>query len=70
MIYNIDNGIEISDVGMKYAVKEISVDWWIEYIADYLREKQRSQLERVNFGHYGTWFTPDVLSTKFIWERI
>jgi hypothetical protein len=70
MIYNIDNGLEITDAGLKYAVREIPVNWWIEYIADYLLEKQRSQLDRVSFGHYGEWFTPDLLSSKFVWERI
>jgi hypothetical protein len=70
MIYNIDNGIEISDIGVKYAVREIQVNSWIDYINEYLLEKQRYQLERVKFGHYGEWFTPDILNREFTWERI
>lgn len=70
MIYKIDNGMDLSGDQVPDKVREISVNWWIEYIADYLLEKQRSQSDRVSFGHYGEWFTPDILSTEFIWERI
>ena len=71
MIYAIDNSLEIEkNLDMKDNIKSMDVDDWIYYISEYHREKDRAQLDRINLGHYGAFFTPDILSGNFKWEKI
>jgi hypothetical protein len=71
MIYAIDNGTEIKGISdMKDNIKSMDIDDWSYYISEYHHEKGRSQIARANFGHYAEWFTPDILSTNFRWEKI
>lgn len=71
MIYAIDNGRDVKNISdTKDNIKNLCVIEWVRYISEYHHEKNRSQIARVNFGHYSEWFTPDILSTNFMWEKI
>ena len=51
-------------------IKRVNHKGKVRYISEYHHEKNRSQIARANFGHYAEWFTPDILSTNFMWEKI
>lgn len=71
MIYAIDNGNDIKNISdPNGSIKNLCVIEWVRYISEYHHEKNRSQLDRVSFSHYGEWFTPDILSGNFKWEKI
>lgn len=71
MIYSIDNGNEIKlPIHTRIRMRNIRIGKWMEYMKEYHHEKGRAQADRVSFGHYGEWFTPDILSGKFNWEKI
>ena len=71
MIYAIDNGNDIKNIfDPSGNIKNLCIIEWVRYISEYHHEKNRSQADRVNFGHYEEWFTPDILSGNFEWEKI
>lgn len=71
MIFAIDNGneINVSADNINF-IRNILVEQWMEYLIDYKIEKNISQTNRTNLGHYGEWFTPDILDQDFAWEKI
>lgn len=71
MIFAIDNGNEIKfGENNTNFIRSILVEQWMEYLIDYRIEKNISQTNRMNLGHYGEWFTPDIIDQDFVWEKI